>query len=99
MRNLLAFVAALLLSFVVVGWWLDWYRFRTSSADGKPSVIVDFNAQKIREDVKGAKAYIAKGFADHAARVEAEKKADAAKKAEEAKKVSERKIEEALKFH
>ncbi len=80
MRNLLAFFAALLLSFVVAGWWLDWYKFRTTTTDGHPSVTVDFNTKKISEDVQKAEAAIAKGIADRAARLDAEKKAEEARK-------------------
>ncbi len=82
MRNLLAFFAALLLSFLAVGWWLDWYKIRTSTTDGHPTLNVEFYTKKIGEDVKKGEDYVAKAIAERAARAEAEKKAAEAKKAE-----------------
>ncbi|MBY0232190.1 MAG: hypothetical protein K2W96_23170 [Gemmataceae bacterium] len=82
MRNLLAFFAFLLLSFLAVGWWLDWYKVRTSSTDGQPTLNVEFNTKKMGEDMKKTEEYVAKLAADRAARLEAEKKAAEAKKAE-----------------
>ena len=94
MRNLLAFFAALLLSFVVAGWWLDWYHLRTTTTEGRPSVTVDFNTKKMGADMQKAEAAIAKGIADRAARLEAEKKADDARKL-----TTDRKAEGGTKFN
>jgi hypothetical protein len=80
MRNLLAFLAAAVVAFAVVGWWLDWYRFRSvPSPDGKPSVTVDFNPQKITEDFAKAQAAVEKQLAERKARLDAEKAAAAKK--------------------
>lgn len=82
MRNLLAFFAAALFTFAVVGWCLDWYRFRSApSPDGKPSVTVDFNTQKIGDDLRRAQAAIEKKLAEKAAQLEADRKAAEEKKA------------------
>ena len=86
MRNLLAFFAALLLTFAVVGWWLDWYRLRTTTTDGKTSVTVDFNPDKIGADLRKGQEAIQKSLAERAARMEAERKAEEQKKAVEEKK-------------
>jgi hypothetical protein len=84
MRNLLAFLAAAVVAFLVVGWWLDWYNFRSvPSPDGKPSVTVDFNTQKIREDVAKAQAAVEKQLAESKARQEAKRQAALAKKGEQ----------------
>ncbi len=82
MRNLLAFFAALVLAFLAVGWWQDWYKIRTSTTDGHPTFSIELKTEKIGDDTKKAQDYVAKAIADRAARAEAEKK-----KAEEAKKV------------
>jgi hypothetical protein len=52
MRNLLAFVAAAILTFVCVGWYLDWYRVKSSPApSGHQQLNIDLNRAKIAEDV------------------------------------------------
>jgi hypothetical protein len=51
MRNLLAFLAAALLTFLGLGWYLDWYSVSTTSASGgHRQVKIDINAPKIGED-------------------------------------------------
>jgi hypothetical protein len=54
MRNLLAFVGGLIVTFAVVGWYLDWFRFvGVSSGDpGRTRVEFDINQDKIRRDVE-----------------------------------------------
>ena len=52
MRNLLAFLAAVMLTVSAVGWYLGWYKVRRSpSPDGEPSVTVDFDTRKIGADL------------------------------------------------
>jgi hypothetical protein len=56
MRNLvfLAFLAALI--FAVAGWLLDWYSVsRTPSKGGKTSIQLDFDTNKIKEDLRKGK--------------------------------------------
>jgi hypothetical protein len=57
MRNLLAFVAAALLTFVGLGWYLDWYKVTSGAASGgHRQVNIDINTDKIGEDFeKGGK--------------------------------------------
>jgi hypothetical protein len=51
MRNLLAFLAAAILTFAGLGWYLDWYTISTSTADGgHRKVNIDINTPKIGED-------------------------------------------------
>lgn len=53
MRNILAFLAAATLTFVGVGWYLDWYRVKaTPAVDGHHKVNIDINGGKIVEDVQ-----------------------------------------------
>src|SRR5215468_9676475 len=81
MRNLLAFLAA-----AVVGWCLDWYRFRSvPSPDGKSSVTVDFDTKKMTDDFAKAQAAVEKQLAERKAKLEAERKAAEAKKGVEQK--------------
>ena len=48
MRNLLALFAFLLLVFVGVGWFLDWYQVRSDpAATGHQNVNIDINGTKI----------------------------------------------------
>jgi hypothetical protein len=51
MRNLLAFLAAALLTFVVLGWYLDWYKVSSAPASGgHREVKINVNTPKIGED-------------------------------------------------
>ncbi len=53
MRNLLAFVAALAITFLGLGWYLDWYKIRpVSGQPGHQSFTVDINADKINDSVQ-----------------------------------------------
>ncbi len=53
MRNLLAFLAAAALTFLGVGWYLDWYHVKSSPADtGHHRVDIDINRDKIIHDVE-----------------------------------------------
>jgi hypothetical protein len=53
MRNLLAFLAFLVIAFLGLGWYLGWYSFRTVPADaGHRGYTIDINAQKIETDVQ-----------------------------------------------
>ncbi len=53
MRNLLAFLAAAVLTFLGVGWYLDWYHVRSSpAAAGHHRVDIDIDREKIVEDVQ-----------------------------------------------
>src|SRR5438552_11481283 len=52
MRNLLALFAFLLLAFVGLGWFLDWYQVRRDpAAAGHQNVNIDINGTKIIADV------------------------------------------------
>jgi hypothetical protein len=53
MRNLLAFFGALIVTFLAVGWYLNWYNVRSEPAPaGHRSVHVDLNVPKIGDDLK-----------------------------------------------
>ncbi len=81
MRNLLAFGAALVLTFAIVGGWLGWYSFRSvPSPDGKPSLTIDFNTAKMLDDAKKAEAALEARLREQAAKLEAERKAAEEKK-------------------
>jgi hypothetical protein len=53
MRNLLALLGFALVTFLVVGWYLDWYHVtpRAGATPGHRSVEIDINSKKIGEDV------------------------------------------------
>jgi hypothetical protein len=52
MRNLLALLGAVVVTFAVVGWFRGWYHVKTSKgADGNPQVNIDINSPKIQEDL------------------------------------------------
>ena len=53
MKNLLAFLAAAVLVFVGVGWYLDWFHIRPAPAvAGHHAYSIDLNADKIQADVQ-----------------------------------------------
>lgn len=53
MRNILAFVAALVITFLGVGYFLNWYRISTTpGTEGRRSVTIDLNTKKIGEDIQ-----------------------------------------------
>jgi hypothetical protein len=63
MRNLLALLGFALVTFLAVGWYLDWYHVtpKTGATPGHRSVEIDINSKKIGDDVhKGVEAGEAK---------------------------------------
>jgi hypothetical protein len=53
MRNLLALLGAAIVSFALVGWYLDWYKLRrTPAEDGHHSVNIDIDRGKIGKDLQ-----------------------------------------------
>ena len=54
MRNMLAFVAAAVLVFLGLGWYLDWYSFKNlpTGTAGHQSFTIDINKAKITSDVE-----------------------------------------------
>jgi hypothetical protein len=64
---MLAFLAALTLTLAGVGWYLDWYRIRSSPApSGQRSVTVDINTEKIGKDLLDAEKRIQQRLAEKA---------------------------------
>jgi hypothetical protein len=64
MRNLLALLGFALVTFLVVGYYLDWYHVspRASETTGHRTVEIDINSKKIGDDVhKGVEAVEKKG--------------------------------------
>ena len=60
MKNLLAFVAAAVLMFVGVGYYLDWFQvFNGPAASGHHVFSVDLDEGKIRADVQKGEAKVA----------------------------------------
>ena len=82
MRNLLALMMILLLTFGGLGYYLDWFRVRTAAGtDGHTTLNIDVNTVKAYQDVskaasKGAEL-LDKKAKDEADKVEADKKAKA----------------------
>jgi hypothetical protein len=59
MRNLLALLGFALVTFLVVGYYLNWYHITPQSANpaGHQGVVIDINKKKIGDDVnRGLKA-------------------------------------------
>jgi hypothetical protein len=53
MRNLLALFGLLLVTFAVLGWYLDWYTIKREPASpGHHNMNIDVNGEKIVEDVQ-----------------------------------------------
>ncbi len=53
MKNLLAFLAAAVLVFVGVGWYLDWFHIRPApAATGHQTYSIDLDTNKIQADVQ-----------------------------------------------
>ena len=54
MRNMLAFLAAAVLVFLGLGWYLDWYSFKNlpTGTPGHQSFNIDINKAKITSDVE-----------------------------------------------
>jgi hypothetical protein len=51
MRNLLAFVAGLVLLFSTLGWWRGWYRVESQPAEqGQSAFRVELNYSKVGQD-------------------------------------------------
>jgi len=52
MRNLLALVGMLVVTFAVVGWYRGWYNLKTEAdAAGHREVNIDINGLKIKQDL------------------------------------------------
>lgn len=80
MRNMLAFLAAVALTVIGVGWYLDWYKLRTApSSDGQRSVTVDIDTKKISADLQKGADKVQQKLAEKAKQIEEEKKKKEAK--------------------
>lgn len=56
MRNILALLAACVLIFLGLGWWLGWYKITsTAGTEGHRQISIDLNTNKIKEDVNKGK--------------------------------------------
>jgi hypothetical protein len=52
MRNMLAFIGALVVAFAGLGWYLDWYNIKRDPAPlGHQNLNIDLNGEKIVDDV------------------------------------------------
>ena len=57
MRNMLAFLGAVVVTVLVVGWYLDWFTVhRGPSSDGKTNYTVEVDEKKIKEDLQKGEA-------------------------------------------
>ena len=55
MKNLLALGAAALIAFVVVGWFLGWYKIQSVQTSTGREFKVDLNTPKITQDINNGK--------------------------------------------
>jgi hypothetical protein len=61
MRNLLAFLAVLVLGFAALGFCCGWYEVESlPSAEGRSAYRIDIDRTKVTNDVKGAARWIAR---------------------------------------
>ena len=59
MRNLLALLGAAIVTFLVVGYFLDWYHIQAiPGSDGHRQVNIDVNTPKITTDLKQGEATV-----------------------------------------
>jgi hypothetical protein len=76
MKNLLAFLAAAVLVFVGVGWYLNWFHVLSSPADsGHKAYRIDFDADKIGADVHKGEQKVVDAIEKARAEAEAHKAA------------------------
>jgi hypothetical protein len=80
MRNLLAFMMALLLVVAAVGWYLDWFKVKaTPAGDGHTAIHIDWNSLRFHQSMSSWTAKLAeiadKKAKDEESKVEADKKA------------------------
>ncbi len=59
MRSLISLLFLGVVVFLVAGWFLDWYDINSvKNTNGKTSITVDFNRDKIKEDIgKGTQKF------------------------------------------
>ena len=90
MRNMLAFLAAVVLTVAVLGWYLDWYKVGTHpAAEGHQNLSIDINTTKIGTDLQKGEENLQKILeknAKQAAGSIGDPKAAAEKKPDEAPK-------------
>jgi hypothetical protein len=59
MRNLLAFLAAVVLAVAGLGWYLDWFRIKATPAPtGQRSLQIDIHTDKITSDIHRGGEYL-----------------------------------------
>ncbi len=53
MRNIFAFLGALVVTLVAVGWYENWFQVRTTpGADGNRNISIDIDSKKVGDDIK-----------------------------------------------
>ncbi len=99
MRNMLAFLAAVVLTVGGLGWYLDWYKVHTNpAADGHHNLSIDINTPKIGSDLQKGEENLQKILeknAKQAAGSIGDAKGAAEKKTTEAAKPTEKAAEKA----
>jgi hypothetical protein len=52
MRNILAFLGALVVTLVAVGWYENWFQVRTTPGpDGNRNISIDIDSKKVGDDI------------------------------------------------
>jgi hypothetical protein len=55
MRNILAFLGALVLTLLAVGWYENWFQVRTTAGtDGNRNISIDIDSTKVTSDIEEA---------------------------------------------
>jgi hypothetical protein len=53
MRNILAFLGALVVTLLVVGWYENWFQVRTTSGTGGTrNITIDIDSNKVTSDIE-----------------------------------------------
>jgi hypothetical protein len=53
MRNILAFLGALVLTLLAVGWYENWFQVRTTpGTDGNRNITIDIDSTKVTTDIE-----------------------------------------------
>ncbi|WP_020473313.1 hypothetical protein [Zavarzinella formosa] len=64
MRNILALVGGVTVTFLGLGWYLGWYKIDSNPLLGRQNVHVEINPEKITQDVKKGAVIVEQGVED-----------------------------------
>jgi hypothetical protein len=72
MRNIFAFLGALVLTLLAVGWYENWFQVRTTpGTDGNRNISIDIDSTKVTNDIEEAEHKIQTFVEDEAKKTKA----------------------------